>query len=707
MRSFLLLTALTAPCSAVEERVAANPIRKVVTMLQMMQKKVEAEGEKEQDMHDKFMCYCKNGVGDLEKSIADAEQKSGELPSQIEEAEGELAQLKEDLKKAQVDRAAAKTAIEEATAIREKEAAAFATESGELKTNIAAIGKAVAALEKGMGGAFLQTTAADTLKKLVLNSETLQDVDREDLTSFLAGEATNQYAPQSGAITGILKQMSDTMSATLADITKTEEASLASFDQLVKAKTEEIDALTAAIEDKTQRIGDLGVQIVGMKDDLSDVEESLVEDKKFLAELQKSCATKEKEWAEICKTRSEELLALADTIKILNDDDALELFKKTLPGASSFLQVQVSSDSMRAQAISLLETFKTHKKHDRQRVDFILMAIRGKKVGFEKIIKTIDDMVVLLKEEQVDDENKKEYCETSFDQADDKKKGLERAVGKLEKAIDEAKDTIATLIDEIKALGDGIVALDKSVAEATEQRKEENSDFTTLMASDGTAKEILAFAKNRLNKFYNPKLYKAPPKRELSEEDRITLNMGGTLAPTAAPGGIAGTGIGFAQRVAPGPPPETAKAYSKKSEESGGVIAMIDSLIKELDTEMTEAETNEKLNQEDYEEMMADSAAKRAADSKSLSQKDGQKAETQAALVDYESERTSTAKELMATVEYIGQLHGECDWLIKYFDVRKEARTGEIEALGKAKAVLNGADYSLMQTKSHTFLRRA
>merc|ERR1719375_373944 len=136
-------------------------------------------------MFDKFMCYCKNGVGDLEKSIAEAEAKAGELPSQIEEAEGELAQLKEDLKKAQTDRAAAKTAIEEATAIREKEAAAFATESGELKTNLAAIGKAIAALEKGAGGA------------------------------FLAGESTGEYAPQSGQITGILKQMSDTMSATL------------------------------------------------------------------------------------------------------------------------------------------------------------------------------------------------------------------------------------------------------------------------------------------------------------------------------------------------------------------------------------------------------------------------------------------------------------------------------------------------------------
>merc|ERR1719453_2934140 len=424
-------------------------------------------------MFDKFMCYCKNGVGDLAKGISDAEAKAGELPSQIEESEGELVQLKEDLKKAQTDRAAAKTAIEEATAIREKEAAAFATESGELKTNIAAIVKAVAALEKGMGGAFLQTTAAATLKNLVLNSDKLQDVDREDLTSFLAGESTGEYAPQSGQITGILKQMQDTMSATLADITKTEEASLATFNQLVKAKTEEIEALTAAIEDKTQRIGDLGVAIVGMKDDLADVSESLLEDKKFLAELQKSCATKEKEWAEICKTRSEELLALADTIKILNDDDALELFKKTLPGASSFLQVQVSTDAMREQALSLLESFKGTKKSDRQRLDYIMLAVRGKKVGFDKIIKMIDDMVALLKEEQVADEDKKEYCETSFDQADDKKKGLERAVGKLEKAIDEAKETIATLADEIKALGAGIVELDKSVAEATANRKEE------------------------------------------------------------------------------------------------------------------------------------------------------------------------------------------------------------------------------------------
>merc|ERR1719460_3276242 len=118
-------------------------------------------------------------------------------------------------------------------------------------------------------------------------------------------------------------------------------------------------------------------------------------------------------------------------------------------------------------------------------------------------------MVATLKKEQQDDNDKKEYCEMQFDQADDKKKGLERGVSNLEKAIAKAKEAIAALTEEIAALEAGIVALDKSVAEATEQRKEENEEYSELMSSDGAAKELLGFAKNRLNKFYNPKLYKA------------------------------------------------------------------------------------------------------------------------------------------------------------------------------------------------------
>merc|ERR1719316_1757769 len=137
-----------------------------------------------------------------------------------------------------------------------------------------------------------------------------------------------------------------------------------------------------------------------------------------------------------------------------------------------------------------------------------------------------------------------------------------------------------------------------------------------------------------MQKFYNPKLYKPPPKRELTEEERITLNMGGTLAPTNPPGGIAGTGVSFLQikantkssDVAAPPPPPEASFGGKKSEESGGVLAMMDMMVSDLDKEMTAAELEEKDAQGDYEETMKDAADKRAKDSKDLSDKADAKA---------------------------------------------------------------------------------
>merc|ERR1719174_2974375 len=136
------------------------------------------------------------------------------------------------------------------------------------------------------------------------------------------------------------------MAKDIADQDAAEEAAIKAYEQLVAAKTKEVNALTKALETKMTRVGELAVEIVQMKNDLGDTAEALVEDKKFLADLEKNCKTKSAEWEEIVKTRNEELLALADTIKVLNDDDALELFKKTLPGASaSFMQMQVSSAS--------------------------------------------------------------------------------------------------------------------------------------------------------------------------------------------------------------------------------------------------------------------------------------------------------------------------------------------------------------------------
>merc|ERR1719262_334762 len=202
--TILVLMALAAPVHASmaeaeansATKVAANPMRRVITMLQMMVKKVEAEGKKEQELHDKFMCYCASGKATLGKSIEDAEVKIPQLESDIKESTAEKAQLDEDLTTHKSDRETAKSDIAKAKAMREKDATAFLKESTEDKSNLDSLTKALAAIEKGMAGGFLQTNAAAALRQMSLSMD-MTSVDRDLLANFLMGGAKHQYSPAS------------------------------------------------------------------------------------------------------------------------------------------------------------------------------------------------------------------------------------------------------------------------------------------------------------------------------------------------------------------------------------------------------------------------------------------------------------------------------------------------------------------------------
>merc|ERR1712203_448418 len=160
----------------------------------------------------------------------------------------------------------------------------------------------------------------------------------------------------------------------MGEVNAAEEAAIKAFEGLAAAKTKEIQANTDAIEAKTVRHGEVSVAIVNQKEDLDDTKKALVADKKFLADLETDCKTKEAEWDERSATRAQELLALADTIKILNDDDALELFKKTLP-APSLMQTTASSKDLKRQALAALRV-----KGD-FRLNLIALALRGQSKG--------------------------------------------------------------------------------------------------------------------------------------------------------------------------------------------------------------------------------------------------------------------------------------------------------------------------------------
>merc|ERR1719201_2732703 len=215
--------------------------------------------------------------------------------------------------------------------IREKEKAEFAAATGEQKDDLDALTGAIAAIEKGMGS-FLQTPAAGRAVRAVKKATTVDDYEKDEEVAFLQGKQNpcGDYSAASGEIMGILKAMRDEMDKDPNGAVAAEDEAAAGFEELAAAKNSEISAASSAIESKTVRSGELAVATTTMADDIEDTTAEMKETQAFVANLAVQCATKKKEWAERQKMRAEEVSAISEAIKILNDDDALDLFKKTL-----------------------------------------------------------------------------------------------------------------------------------------------------------------------------------------------------------------------------------------------------------------------------------------------------------------------------------------------------------------------------------------
>merc|ERR1719160_1985138 len=274
------------------------------------------------------------------------------------------------------------------------------------------------------------------------------------------------------------------------------------------------------------------------------------------------------------KLRAEEVKAISEAISILNDDDALDVFKKAVPSAlvqeqMGFLQHSDGLASKVHKAQAVLST-AAGKANSRQ-LDLLLFTLnsklklhaKGKAQGLESVIKMIDDMVVLLGKDQDIDDKQKTYCEDELEKAEDEQKASKDKLAQTVAAISEATDAIETVTEEIATLEQDIKDLDKAVAQATEQRKEEHADYLESQQLNEAATQLLEKAKNRMNKFYNPTLYKAPPKKELSMEEKIMQ---------------AGS---FAQIRSHTADDEEVFGEYKKSEKSAGVIGLMDMMMKD------------------------------------------------------------------------------------------------------------------------------
>merc|ERR1719262_746692 len=302
----------------------------------------------------------------------------------------------------------------------------------------------------------------------------------------------------------------------------------------------------------------------------------------------------------------------------------------------------------------------------------------------------------------MDDDAQKSFCDKDLAKSEEEKANTESAIATSSAAIEEMTAASAELAEEIATLQSEVKAMDEAVAEATEQRKEEHGDFLTFQTENSAAVQLIEKAKNRLFKFYRPNLHKEAPKRELTDEEKILAASGRSdMIATDAPVMIAGTTQtvfiqtnAHVRKAAPPPPPDTWGAYQKKDGKSNGVIALMDMLVKELEGDMTEAEHDEETGQKDYERLMADSQASREQNVESITDKEAAKADMDVSVEQAKTKEASQQTALGNVKQYIVTLHGQCDFLVGNYDLRKAARSNELDSLANAKAVLSGADFA-------------
>merc|ERR1719243_212903 len=303
------------------------------------------------------------------------------------------------------------------------------------------------------------------------------------------------YAPQSGAIFGILKQMKETFESNLSSSQKEEMASQQSYDDLKSAKETEIKAGTDQSDTKTQELADTDEVLAQSKQDLEDTRMSLDSDQAFLLNLKETCQMTDQEFEERTKTRQEEIQAVSQALAILSSDDAHDTFTSTF----NFVQVSKATQSKRDHAEQILYNVAKKTGHPR----LATLATRVRLDNFKKVTEEIDGMIADLKKEKADDVKMKDFCIEALHKNEVAQEMKKRDIEQMEAKIADLTATIATLAKQIAALQAEIAETQVQLKRAGEDRELENKDFQQVVADQRETQRLLTNALNVLKGFYD------------------------------------------------------------------------------------------------------------------------------------------------------------------------------------------------------------
>jgi len=704
-----------APSSALSADM--SPVRKVVTLIEEMKEQVEKDASDDLAAYDKYMCWCKTNDKEKGDAIASDQVKIEQLGAFIEEASATEGELKTQIASLSSDIADDQDALATAVATRDKEYAAFQAEESDMKETKGLLKEAIQVLSKvqllqkhgkaseaqvhsvlmqlkekiqskapvrfasvmqkdlfDMFGSIdtaarsrqgLRGASFEQSKKLLPWEKTEEQVGKEANPNALEGAAANakSFNSRSGGILGLLAEMSDQFTADLASAEKQDFEAEVSFQSLKAAKLGEIEVGSKAKESKEADLADTLDQAAKAKEDRESTTAAMEADQGFLVNLQKDCKSEDEQYKARSKTRSEEIVALAETIKLLTEDESRDLFGKSvtlLQLSGSSVKASSSEAALvqdRAMERAMQKIAAVARRH--QNWALASLAVRTGLDAFSKVKEVMDKMLVELANQQKDESAKREFCNKDIDSTEDSIKVADNTKEDLDEKHLRIVNTLESLsrdIDDIKAEE---ADMQVSLKQAGEQRKAENQVFQQSVTDQRATINILNKAQQRLKMFYTPALVE------------IHAHQPGRAV---------------------APKPEPPGDYSK-SAGAGGVMQLLAKIVENAEVAEKELTMDEQQSQALYAEFVKVTTATIEADRAAISDKAGLTAQAEADKSETQEAQLGNDQELGKLNDLLKAQHLDCDWLIKYYDIRQQARAEEIDAINDAKAVLSGANF--------------
>ena len=681
-----------------------NPVTRVVELMEGLTKKIIADGDAEQDLYDKFKCWCTKVINAKTSSIAANEARIDELEMYIDDLESGRVELTSERQELEAEIAGLEKAIEAETAMRKKEAEDYAAAKDEMDKAIAALKGAVFTLGNATEEHMPAMLVSKLEKVLKVGKGFLAKNDMSELHKILDvptadwkklnREATfkKKYEARSGGIQDILKDMLKTFEDNLEEATAAEEKAEADFDALMEAKKTQLSTAKQALLDKSGEKGARGEALAASKEEKEDLEGQNERDAGYLSDTKKTCEERATEWDERKKLRAEEIAAIQEAIGILHSDDARDTFKKSFDSQGLFftqlnqLRHKHPHRGQQKTALSLIKSLASSSKDIRVAQLVVALGATGAKEEpnpvdsmtdeeladpFKEVIAMIDGLIEELETEESDDLKTKEQCEKERMENTQEAKMVSKEIDTNVETIDRLTAQIEAAEKMIKQIEAEIQDLEVEIRDAGDNRAKENAEYMAAEAEDNAAVELVSNAMGVLEKFYEENGLKFT---QLHAEVRR-----------------AGEEPFVAAGEAPTPPP--AMSTTDGSRESKGVIMMLEMIKEDIEKDIAKAKKQEEEAQAAYDKLVEDIEAAIQAKEQTKSDLEGEMASDSEARTQENTTMADNQGQLKAVMDYLKEIAPGCDFIAMNFNIRLTNRQMEVDGLKKAKSILQGAEY--------------